>query len=286
MATAVDVASLEIELQSLYKQRDQVEYRLRGLESKERNLIKKRGLSSSSSNSNTNNISKRERDDRSIKNEIDSNKKPRLSSVVTNEREEKDKEKDKEKEKQPKVTSHIVTSSPASEKPRTSIKSGTDKLRNKKLFGTLLMGTLQSFKSDASKKTQASLRREELEQKVESKVMQEQEHEAETQKRQLEEEKTKEAALRDEIRKSLLEKEKEFLQLKWDSHKIQLSKFLKTETKPEIYYREVVPNMNNKEKNLDQVNKGEKDSKETENGKDKENITQKSPPASPLHKQH
>jgi len=283
----MEISSLESELQSLYKQRDQVEYRLRGLESKERNLTKKRGLSSSSSfNSDNRDIgSKRPRDERSLKNDIDTNKKPRLSSVVATDREEKDKE--REKDRHPKVTSHIVTSNPvavAGEKPRASLKSGPEKLRNKKLFGTLLMGTLQSFKNDVSKKTQAALRRQELEQKVENKVMQEQEQEAETQKRQLEEEKAKETALREEIRKNQLEKEKELLRVKWESHKTQLSKFIKTEAKPHLYYKEVVPTNNDNIKETGEANKDEKETKEVEmkeDSKEKQDSKDENAPYSP-----
>jgi len=278
---SVDLVTLESELQSLYRQRDQVEYRLRGLESKERNQAKKRGERVSTRDSS----SKRARDDRPLidRNETEPNKKPKLSSaVVTNDREMKDAvEREKEKEK-PKVTSSIVTSNPIpviGEKPRPALKSEhPDKVRNKKLFGALLVGTLQSFKKQLSHKTQATIRREELEQKVESKVMHEQEQEVETQKRVLQEEKSKELTLKEEIRKNLQEKEKELLRLKWESNRNQLSKFIRTETKPHLYFREVIPNDNTKKdvensKETEKEKEESKDSKESKDNKEEKTKT-------------
>lgn len=93
------------------------------------------------------------------------------------------------------------------------------------------------------------LRREELEQKVQAKVKEEHEKFVEEQRRKLQEEKDAELALREKIKKEQEEKESRLLvksvlisywsmkNIKWELHRSQLGKWLKTETKPHIYYR-------------------------------------------------
>jgi len=233
MASA-DILSLESELQLLHKQRDEVEFRLRGLETKERNQAARAARNAERTPTGI----KRGREDRPApssrngRTEVES-KKPRLSSVVSTQGEDAQK---------PKVHSAIVSHTPVAvvgEKPRPSLDASSKeaKSRNKRVFG-LVLSTLQGFKTDLNKKSQAALRREELEQKVETKVVQEHENFTEQQKRAIQEEKEKESALREQIKKNQEEKEQLILKFKWEQQRTQLSKFIRTETKPYIYFRE------------------------------------------------
>jgi len=251
MAEVKDTTKLEAELRHLQRERDDVEYKLRGLEAKERNQA--RGMTSNRRRlplDNTNNH-KRQRDINSNNNNADSTstKKARLSSVVTgstsaNKEREKDKEREKEgaNEKE-KRSAHNVTSAIVQppEKPKPTMNTTNPEVakRNRKLFGALLQGTLTKFKKDMGEKAEVVKRvaREEIEHKVEAKVQKEQETFLEQQQRALQEEKEKELAKRAEIKKKQEEMEAQILATKWQKHKDQLSLYLKTETKPHIYYK-------------------------------------------------
>jgi len=146
-----------------------------------------------------------------------------------------------EETRKPKLTSALGAHNPVpvvGEKPKPSLdtSSAEMKSRNKKMFG-VLVGTLQTFKSQIQKKTEAEQRRDELEQKVQQRVKEEQENIREEQRRAVTEQKAKELALREEIRQQQEQKELELLNLKWDNHRNQLSAYLKTEAKPSIYYK-------------------------------------------------
>jgi len=145
----------------------------------------------------------------------------------------------KEEPKRPKLTSAIVSSIPVvGEKPRPALDTSGEetKKRSKKLFG-LIVGTLKSFKEDISTKSKAVQRREELEQKVQQKVKEEQESFKEQERRTLQEKKEKEVALREQIRQQQEQKELQLLNLKWDHHRSQLIPWNKTAAQPPIYYR-------------------------------------------------
>jgi len=147
----------------------------------------------------------------------------------------------REEPRKPKLTSAIVSSTPipvVGEKPRPSLDTSGEetKKRSRNMF-TMLVGTLQSFKNDISNKSEADQRREELEQKIQTKVKEEAENFKEEQRRILLEQKEKEQVLRDEIKQQQEQKELQLLNLKWDNHRSELSAFLKTEAKPAIYYR-------------------------------------------------
>jgi len=125
-------------------------------------------------------------------------------------------------------------------KPTPSLESsGKDKQRNKKLFGALLLGTLQSFKKDLNKNksTETAKRRVELEHKVEQKVQQDQEQFLQQQRRAIEEQKEKEQKARNDIKQKQEEIENKLLVMKWKRHHEELSHFTKTETKPCIFYK-------------------------------------------------
>jgi len=282
MAAVVEtVSKLELELKELQKKRGDVEYRLRNLENKEKahqGLLGKRtrvdhnaqqnkrpsretwGADGKDEGRSTNrddsrsNFNNRGSNDR----ERESNNRPtRLSSIVTGQRSnprESHSSKTKEEPKKPKLTSAIVSSNPipvVGEKPRPSLDTSSDetKKRSRKLFNVIL-GTLKSFKTEISNKSDAEQRREEVEQKVQLKVKEEQENFKEEQRRALQEMKDKHLALREEIRQQQEQKELELLNLKWDIHRSQLSAYLKTEARPPIYYKPAkdVPTVKSDEK--------------------------------------
>jgi len=200
MASA-EVALLEDELQTIYKQRDEVETRIRTIEAKERNRNKvissgtKRGREFGGS-------IVRDKISTTKNEDSESNKRPKLSSqvVIQHDRSEsstkdKDKEKDRERERErekdkdkerdnkdtkhkdnnasapkPKLTSAIVTGATRQSAQMQTIHR-EDKARNKKLFGALLLGTLQSFKKkdEQIKESTSAQKRKEMEEKIELK---------------------------------------------------------------------------------------------------------------------
>jgi len=187
----------------------------------------------------------------------------------------------REEPRKPKLTSAIVSSTPipvVGEKPRPSLDTSGEetKKRSKNMF-TMLVGTLQAFKNEISNKSEADQRREELEQKIQTKVKEEAENFKEEQRRVLQEQKEKEQAVRDEIKQQQEQKELELLNLKWDSHRNQLSAFLKTEAKPAIYYRpakldeikknDQKTNSNSEEKSRTEMEANEKREDEEKNEK-------------------
>jgi len=290
------VNKLEVELKDLQKKRGEVEHRLKTIENKEKaqqGLLGKRNRGENQNLQNKrlrDNAGDKREEGRGIRDDSRSNfnnrgandrdregnnKPTRLSSVVSGQRpsaRDSTTNRVKEEPKKPKLTSAIVSSTPipvVGEKPRPSLDTSSEetKKRSRKLFG-VLVGTLKSFKTEIGKKSEAEQRREELENKVQQKVREEQETFKEEQRRTLQEDKEKELALREEIRQQQEQKELELLNLKWDNHRNQLTPYLKTEAKPPIYYKpsKVDIDGKNEQKPKDSEEKREEDNEKNNMG--------------------
>jgi len=143
----------------------------------------------------------------------------------------------------PTITSTVIkVSEKDPEKPQPSLvlKNEEDKKRSKNLFG-VLMGTLEQFKKEEAQKSDADAKRQEIEQKVESKVQTERNELLERHKKIIQEQKDRELVLKEQIKKKQEEKELELLEQKWSKHNALLSTFHRTITKPHIYF---MPNPN------------------------------------------
>jgi len=272
MAAVAEVIKLELEIKELAKKRGEVEFRLRHLEHKEKvqegAVLGKRGRPESGDQQNKRPREGEEQKEEGGRSRVDAERRSsfnnrdrdrerdysgnrgsssRISSVVSGGRREDSSRRDsfdsrsREETRRPKLNSALGAHNPIpsfGEKPKPALDTSSEEMksRNRKLFG-VMVGTLQQFKSQIQRKTEADQRREQMQQKVEQRVKNEEATVKEEQRRLLAEQKAKELAAREEIKLVQEQKELELLNLKWGNHRSQLSVYLRTETKPCIYFK-------------------------------------------------
>jgi pinin len=219
----MELSILETELKELQKQKNEIEFKLKGIESRERLQLGLNKNTSFKKNINKeNNLTENNKNKRSNEENNDSlHKKQRLSSFVSasetinKEQEEMESENLEETEKSSKIkiTSAILNATGPKYRPNTNNNLGKETMnRNKKLFGVLL-GTLQKFKNDLSQNKDILLKRQSLEQKIEAKFLEDRTKFLEQEKKTIQEEKERELKLKKEIDEKLQQKEKQILVL-------------------------------------------------------------------------
>jgi len=279
------IKQLEEVIKKVQKEKEQAEHRYREICSKERrqNNINKKNVSNSipgtlgvkrvredgdgdDDDRRRNNISERESKERD---DIDeqSNKRSRGEFGINKAEEVEEIEIPK-----PKLTSTIVSHGEKQKVPEG--REPDVKQRNKKMFG-MLLGTLNSFKNDSRNKSEAALKREKREKEIEAKLVQEHEILSEKIKIELQENKEKAQNLRDELKKKQEDLETELEKVKQQTHENYLSKFLKTETKPHLYYKISDKTLISKDKETQDLKQPEKNEQKSKNS-DRRRDTSKS----------
>jgi len=115
--------------------------------------------------------------------------------------------------------------------------SGEDKKRTSRLFNSLLVGTLESFKKQEEKKASQLQQRKEVEKMTEDKVSAEHQKFVEEDQKRRKDEVSKWQSKLDRVMKDIEEKEKELIKLRSVAHAQQLSNFLVTKNVlPAVYY--------------------------------------------------
>jgi len=127
--------------------------------------------------------------------------------------------------------------SPA-QKSRLLRRSTGDKQRDRRLFSSLLQGTLNSFKRSTNQENELKTiqKRKEVELKIEERVASEQQHLLELEKQKLEEERRQCQEKVSKVKEEIQIKEEQLLNLKFARHQQILSGFLKTKANPPVYF--------------------------------------------------
>jgi len=125
-----------------------------------------------------------------------------------------------------------------SQRLRVLRRSSGDKQRDKRLFSSLLQGTLNSFKraTNLENELKTIQKRKEVELKIEERVATEQQHLLELEKQKLEAEKQVYLEKVSKVKEDIRTKEEQLLNIKFARHQQLLSGFLKTKANPPIYF--------------------------------------------------
>ncbi|KAJ3293556.1 hypothetical protein HK104_004371 [Borealophlyctis nickersoniae] len=128
------------------------------------------------------------------------------------------------------IKNEVCQATAGAKRPRLEL-SSKDQQRSRRLFGALV-GTLKTFKAQTGKKTEAEMKREELEKRLAEKIQKEKEELASKVKQEIEERKAKKAAQRQEDDAKRIAFTKEVLK----NQTRTLSNFIKTKTDPPIFF--------------------------------------------------
>uniref|UniRef100_A0A1D1YF59 Uncharacterized protein C26F1.02 n=1 Tax=Anthurium amnicola TaxID=1678845 RepID=A0A1D1YF59_9ARAE len=116
-------------------------------------------------------------------------------------------------------------------RPRLDMTNNEVKKRSQRLFGVLL-GTLTKFKNESQNKTEAEIKREQIDQKLQEKLKKDHDELVEKMKREEQERKEKIAREKREAEEKRINDLKEC----WKNQKRNLANFLCTTTEPPLYY--------------------------------------------------
>jgi len=127
------------------------------------------------------------------------------------------------------------TDSSGKEKKGRSARRGIVNPRDRRLFSSLLQGTLKAFNRQ-SEDDKTILKRKEVELQIEEKVASEQRNLQEAERQKNEEEKQRCLEKVAQVKEDIKQKELQLSNLKLAQHQHLLSGFLKTKTTPPIYF--------------------------------------------------
>lgn len=116
-------------------------------------------------------------------------------------------------------------------RPRLDMSNNEVKKRSQRLFG-MLLGTLTKFKNESQNKSEAEIKREQIDQKLQEKLKKDHEELVEKMKREEQERKEKIAREKKEAEEKRINDLKEC----WKNQKRNLANFLCTTTEPPLYY--------------------------------------------------
>ncbi|RIB05922.1 pinin/SDK/memA/ protein conserved region-domain-containing protein [Gigaspora rosea] len=116
-------------------------------------------------------------------------------------------------------------------RPRLDMNNKEVKKRSRKMFGVLL-DTLTKFKNESQNKTEAEIKREQIERKLQEKLKKEHEELQENIRR--EEQERRERIVRE--KREAEEKRTNEAKICWATQKKNLANFLRTSTQPSLYY--------------------------------------------------
>jgi len=128
---------------------------------------------------------------------------------------------------------------PENPAPRPTIASSEgDRMRNRRLFGNLLMGTLTKFKEESAQTTpEVVSKRAEVDKQIEQKVEKDQENFWSKERDSILSKKKDCETQIEDLKKQIAEKEKESKEKIYSDHYNYLEYYCKTKTKPSVCFR-------------------------------------------------